>query len=436
MKRILIGKRTPGGRLAARRTLQALLLAAMLIALSPFSAQGKVYIDITAPQAKMMPIAIYDFQGQGGKEISDVIRDDLIFTGLFMYIDKASYIEAASQPFNPSNWTPLGIEAVVKGTVSGDKKLTASVSLYDPFESKEILTKQYQSDKDLLRQLGHTIANDIYTALTGAPGIFRTRIVFVGERGGERDLYLMDWDGHRSRKLGLRAGVLLTPHWSADGSKLVYAAERGRQWNVYLLDFLQMSEKRVFTSRGVNMAGDFFPNGKAFAFSSSKDGTPDLYTFSLENNTARRLTSTHGIEVSPAVSPDGSRIAFVSDRGGTPQVYIMLSDGTEIRRLTFEGSYNTSPSWSPTGDRVVFASRRGGGKNQICIVKPDGSDLMQLTDQGNNEDPSFSPDGRYISFMSDRDRQKGIYLMRANGESQKRVTPRDLKAFGPRWSPQ
>ncbi len=413
-----------------------LLLAAILIALSPFIAQAKIYIDITAPQARMMPIAIYDFQGQGGREMAEVIREDLIFTGLFMYIDKASYIEAADQPCNPANWTPLGIEAVVKGAVAGDKKITASVSLYDPFENREILSKQYQSDKDLLRQLGHSIANDIYTALTGAAGIFRTRIVFVGEQGGERDLYLMDWDGHRSRKLGLKSGVILTPHWSADGSKLLYAAERGRQWNIYLLDFLQMSEKRVFTSRGVNMAGDFFPNGKAFAFSSSKDGTPDIYTFSLENNTAKKITATHGIEVSPAVSPDGSRIAFVSDRGGTPQVYLMRSDGTEVRRLTFEGTYNTSPGWSPSGDRVVFASRRGGGKNQICIVKPDGSDLMQLTDQGNNEDPSFSPDGRYIAFMSDRDRQKGIYIMRANGESQKRITPRDLKAFGPRWSPQ
>jgi TolB protein len=111
----------------------------------------------------------------------------------------------------------------------------------------------------------------------------------------------------------------------------------------------------------------------------------------------------------------------------------MRSDGSEVRRVSFEGSYNTSPCWSPSGDRIAFSGRRG--KNQIFIVKPDGSELTQLTDSGNNEDPSFSPDGRYIAFTSDRDRTKTIYIMRANGESQHRITPKDLRAFGPRWSP-
>jgi TolB protein len=111
----------------------------------------------------------------------------------------------------------------------------------------------------------------------------------------------------------------------------------------------------------------------------------------------------------------------------------MNRDGSNIRRLTFEGSYNTSPSWSPKGDRIVFVGQRG--RNQIFTIKPDRTELTQLTVSGNNEDPSFSPDGRYITFSSDRDGVKGIYIMRANGESQRRITPKRLKAFGPNWSP-
>jgi TolB protein len=194
-----------------------------------------------------------------------------------------------------------------------------------------------------------------------------------------------------------------------------------------------MTEKRIFASKGTNMAGDFFPKGDAVTFSSTQDGTPDIYVMSLKDNAIRKLTRTQGIEVSPVVSPDGTRIAFVSDRGGSPQVYIMRTDGSDIRRVTFEGSYNTSPSWSPSGDRIVFSCRKG--KNQICMIKPDGTDLIQLTDIGNNEDPSFSPDGRYITFSSDRDRTRGIYIMRANGESQKKISPQGLRSYGPRWSP-
>ena len=397
-------------------------------------ADAKIYIDITSPSSKKLPIAIYDLEGAFGKEISEVIRDDLTFTGLFMYIDKISYIESPAQVFNPQNWTPLGIEAVVKGSVrSSEKGIVVTINLYDTLQVRPVLSKQYQSEKDLLRQLAHNISNDIYRELTGSQGIFRTKIAFVSEDDGKQGLYLMDWDGQRVRKTGLKGGLMLTPRWSADGSKLIYSSERGRQWGLYLLDFSRMSEKKVFVSRGTNMAGDFFPQGDRVVFSSSKEGTPDLFILSLIDSKIKKLSATHGIEVSPAVSPDGNYIAFVSDRGGSPQIYLMRSDGSDIRRVTFEGSYNTSPSWASQGDRIAFSCRRG--KNQICMVKPDGSELVQLTEQGNNEDPSFSPDGRYITFTSDRDGIKGIYIMRANGEAQKRISPKGLRTTGPRWSP-
>jgi TolB protein len=406
-------------------------LCCLLIAMP---AAAKIYIDITSPSVKQMSIAVYDFPGPSGDVISGVIRDDLTFTGLFTCADKASFIESPSQPTDPKNWTPLGIEAVVKGSVMLSSPLVVKVSLYDTSDGKELFNRQYRAGGDEPRQLAHEIAGDIYSAFTGKPAIFRTRIAFVGEEAGAKGICLMDWDGKRMRKLGPTGSFVLAPRWSYDGSKLIYSKERGRQWGIYLLDFQRMTEKRVFVSSGTNMTGNFFPSGSAFVFSSSKDGTPDIYVDALGSGSAKKLTSSHGIDVSPTVSPDGSRIAFVSDRGGSPQIYVMSAAGDDVRRVTFEGSYNTSPSWSPSGDRIAFSGRRGG-KNQIFIVRPDGSELTQLTDTGNNEDPSFSPDGRYIAFTSDRGRAKGIYIMRANGESQERITPKKLKAFGPSWSP-
>jgi TolB protein len=396
---------------------------------------AKIYIDITAPAIRKLPIAIFDFQGPSGKEIAEIIREDLIFTDLFMYIDKTSYIEDASQPFNALNWAPLGIEAVIKGSVRKEQNLEVEIRLYDTFEAGEIFHKQYQADSRLMRQLAHGIANDIYKALTGKPGIFRSKIAFVAEDGNRKGIYIMDWDGERIKKFGLKGSMVLTPHWSKDGKQILYSAERNRLWGVYLINFLQMTEKKIYSSRGTNIAGDFFPDGNAFVLSSSQRGTPDLFIYDIFRKKLQRITTSSGIEVSPSVSPDGKYIAFVSDRGGSPQIYSMRRDGSDTRRITFEGSYNTSPSWSPTGDRIAFSGRRGG-KNQIFTVKPDGTDLTQLTQYGNNEEPSFSPDGRYMTFSSDRGGRKGIYIMRANGQAQKKLTPKGLKAYGPRWSPE
>jgi len=417
---------------------ERLLLFFLLIAchsLHVTSVEARVYIDITSPALKRLPIGIQEFGGPHGREVSDIIRDDLDFTGVFLCLDRGSFIEAPSQPFNPRNWTVIGAEAVVKGTMRNDRNnIAATVTLYDVLEGREIFRKEYQTDASLLRPLSHSIANDIYRQLTGENGIFRTRIAYVVRQDGSDELYIMDWDGHRANRVGVRGSVMLGLRWSRDGLRLLYSSERNRQWGIYLLDFKKMREVPVYSSRGTNIAGDLSLDGDEVFFSSSIGGTANLYVYRIASSRLQRLTTSHGIDVSPAVSPDGGRIAFVSDRAGGPQIFVMGREGHDARRLTFKGSYNTSPAWSPKGDRIAF-SGRVGGKNQIFTISPDGSGMTQLTDRGNNEEPSFSPDGRYIVFTSDRDGDRAVYIMRSNGEAQKRITPRGVRAISPRWSP-
>ncbi|MBA4348729.1 MAG: Tol-Pal system beta propeller repeat protein TolB [Thermodesulfovibrio sp.] len=397
---------------------------------------GKIYIDITSPGISRLPVAVQNFTG--GKEISDITKDDLDFTGLFNCIDDAAQIERPEQPFNPANWKGLGAEIVVKGRMNAssdiNKGLSIVVSVYDVSEAREVLKKEYTAPTDLLRLLSHSIANDLYKILTAQNGIFKTRIAFAGSKDGKKEIYLMDWDGHRMHGLGISGGILLTPRWSTDGNKLLYSAERDRRWDIYLLDMKSMKEKNIVMLKGLNMSGNFFPGNREFVFISSKDGNPDIYIGDVAEMEGRKVISSPWIDVSPAVSPDGKYILFVSNRSGSPQIYISDKDGNGIRRLTFEGNYNTSPAWSAKGDRIAFAGM-SNGKNQIFIMKSDGTGLVQLTDKGNNEEPAFSPDGRYIAFTSDRDGIKGIYLMRINGEGQQRITPKGFKATSPSWSP-
>lgn len=407
-----------------------LLLSAYCLA--PTVSAERVYIDITSPNVRKLPIAIQSFSG--GNEISEIVKNDLTFTGLFDCIEDAAQIEKPEQPFNPNNWKGLGVELVVKGRVVRGNVLSVAVSVYDVSDAREILKKEYSGHPGLLRPLSHAIANDIYKIITGQNGIFRTRIAFVAAKNGNKELYLMDWDGHRMHGLGVTGGILLSPRWSSDGTKMIYSAERNRSWDIYMLDMNTMKERNIVRLNGLNMTGNFFPNDKEFVFSSSKDGKSNLYIGDIVSTKGWKLISSPWIDVSPAVSPDGNHILFVSNRDGSPQIYIADKEGNGIRRLTFEGSYNTSPAWSPKGDRIVFV-RMIGTKNQIFIMKPDGTGVIQLTDRGNNEDPSFSPDGRYIAFTSDRDGTKGIYIMRVNGEGQIRITPKGFKATSPSWSP-
>ena len=176
--------------------------------------------------------------------MTDIIRDDLEFTGFFLSIDRAAYIEKSAEAFNPKNWTVIGAEAVIKGTVRREKDgITAVVSLYDTSEGREVLRKEYKGTKASIRHLGHTIAGDIYQHITGEKGIFKTKVAFVAEDEGKKGLYLMDWDGADIKRLGIKGNFVLRPQWSQDGSKIVYSSERGGQWGIYLLDFTKMTEK-------------------------------------------------------------------------------------------------------------------------------------------------------------------------------------------------
>ncbi|MDA8388393.1 MAG: LpqB family beta-propeller domain-containing protein [Nitrospiraceae bacterium] len=408
-----------------------LFTAFFVCSLAP-PARAKIYIDITNPERKV-PVAISPLAGPGGSEIAKVVTSDLDYTGLFLFLDPKGFTETPEQAFRREDWLSAGVDFVLKGTVilTPEGGFQAQASLYDVSTGSTIFIRKYSVPNELLRPLAHSIAADIYQALTGANGPFKDRLAFVTISRGKRDLAIADWDCGRIHRLGFKGSLLLPPRWSPDGGSLLYTAHRYGLWGVYLLDLGSMRERAVFRARGTNIAGDADAAGDVL-FSSSLRGSPNIYEM-LKGGKLIRLTQTDGIDVSPAFSPDGSKIAFVSDRDGSPQIYIMDTHGYNTARITFQGDYNTSPAWSPSGDRLVFVGRYEG-RDQIFTVKTDGSDLMLLTSSGSNDAPCFSPDGSLIAFTSNRDGYRAIYVMRANGEHQRRMSPGGMTAFGPRWS--
>ncbi len=390
------------------------LLSTVYCLLSTVS-HAKVYIDITSPALRKLPISISYTGPEEAKEIPEIVKNDLDFTGIFYLIDPDI----------------SGAEMTANINASGTEEIKADVTLFDLINNKEVLSKRYTAAKKDIHALAHSISDGIYKEVTGRDGIFRTKIAYITSVSGKSSLHIMDWDGYNPIKV-VSSGLTLSHNWSPDSQYVAYSSERNRTWAIYLLNLRNYREMTLFSSKGTNIVGGISPKDQ-IAFSSSKDGSPEIYVMNLNGSNSKKLTKSLGIDVSPVFSPDGSQIAFVSDRGGAPQIYTMDADGSRIRRLTFEGEYNTSPAWSPDGKWIAFVGRKNG--NQVFIIKSDGTDLRQLTDKGNNENPTFSPDSMFIAFDSDRDGNKGIYLMNINGERQKRITPGNIKAMNPKWSP-
>ncbi|MBI5141552.1 MAG: Tol-Pal system beta propeller repeat protein TolB [Nitrospirae bacterium] len=412
----------------------AVFIALLCLVIIPAAAAGRVVIDITSFDSRM-PVAISDFTADPG--IAPIIRSDLEFTSAFTIVEQSAYTEPPGAPFDPAGWRGLNVEAVLKGAVLFDaatQKLLVEASLFDPVENKAVFRRNYQADITLLRSLGHQIATDVYEALTGKESVFRTQIAYVAAESGNKDIYIMDWDGGRTRRM-TRAGTLtMAPKWSRTGRYLAYSSLRGNRWGIYVLDLMKAAESLVHGGRSFSLPGAFDPDGRTIYFSASEGGDSKIFRSDITGSDMSKLTDSSGIDVSPTVSPDGRRLAFVSDRGGSPQIYVMDSRGGTARRITFEGDYNTSPAWSPRGDRIAFVGRRSGGL-QIFTITPEGEGLTRLTDGGKNDTPAWSPDGRYIAYSATHGGASAIWIMLANGEKKRRVSPAGQNASAPNWSP-
>lgn len=400
----------------------------------PVRGMAKVYIDITSFDVRM-PVAISNFTSDPG--LAAIIRSDLEFTHAFQVINPEAYIESPGSPFSPDNWLPLNSEAVLKGSVSFDKtgqKFLVEASLYDPVENRALFQRQYQSDVTLLRSLAHQVSSDVYEALTSHDSVFRTRIAYVVKSGNGKEIYLMDWDGKRARRMTRTHTLTMVPKWSQTGRYLAYSSLRQGRWGMYLLDLSKADERLLYGGSNLSLPGSFDPDGQTLYFSASQKEGTKLFKIGLDGKNLRKITNDIGIDVSPTVSPDGRRVAFVSDRGGSPQIYVMNARGGPARRITFKGNYNTSPTWSPMGDRIAFVGRKDGALH-IFTITPDGEALTQLTNKRSNDSPAWSPDGRYIAFSSGWKGESSIYIMLANGDKKRRISPPGQNATSPSWSP-
>lgn len=428
------------------------ILVALLCSFSIEPARAESpHIVVGSAHTKKSVIAFPEFKDLGGatgmaKGIHEVVLNDLTFMDLFQFLSSAAFLEDANKTginldsFKMSNWSSIGAEFLVKTQLSSEKgSYRLSARVYDTTGVKLILGKDYLLGSTDSKAAGHIMANDIVTALTGLPGIFRTKIAMTCQKAGKKEIYMMNFDGTEVKQVTHHSSISFSPAWGPDGTKLAYSVFTRHKNNVknidlYEFDFNNNTVRLLSNHKGMNSGAAYSPDGKSLAVTMSFLGNPDIFLLDPKVSTVTRLTKSFGTDVDPTWSPDGKSIAFVSSRSGMPMVYSMNVDGSHIQRLTFAGRYNATPSWSPMGKKIAFAGYLEG-KFDVFIMNPDGTNIERLTkNQGNNEDPTFSPDGNFIAFSSNRTGQENVYVMNVDGTFVKRLTYGLGRCVAPKWS--
>ena len=341
-------------------------------------------------------------------QASELIAQDLRTTAEIMPLppvqkDYYSFPEVTAPGF--ANWRSKGAKVLVTGFVQArsDGRITFGCYAYDVDKGREVARKGFVVAPDEWQRAAHKCSGLAYTAVTGAPGSFDTRIAYVAETGPSsariKRLAIVDSDGSNHRYLSAGETMALTPRLSPNGRQLAYVSFTGGTPHVRIRDVDGSNDRALLQPGSMSFAPRFSPDGKRIVFSMSVVGNVDIYTVQSDGSLPRRLTTSPGVDTDASFSPDGSRIVFESDRGGLQQLYVMdARDGSGQRRLSFGGAAYAAPDWSPDGNWIAFTRRDPGGR-RVGIVKADGSGERLLTAGPADEGPSWAASSRELLFQ-------------------------------------
>jgi TolB protein len=155
--------------------------------------------------------------------------------------------------------------------------------------------------------------------------------------------------------------------WSHDGKTLAFVGERGGEFDIYTIPVVGGEETRLTTAEGLDDGPEYSPDGSHIYFNSVRSGRMQIWRMKADGSGQEQITSDDFNNWFPHISPDGGWMVFLTyDKGvtGHPEDkdvmlrLMSLSDKkiTVLAKLFGgQGTINV-PSWSPDSTQLAFVS--------------------------------------------------------------------------------
>jgi len=253
------------------------------------------------------------------------------------------------------------------------------------------------------------------------------------EKEGQSQLYVIDVERGKVRKLTSVTGALTAPSWSADGRSLavlftenaphtqgplepvpVQTGVINQQIYIQRIAVVDAASGKL---RQVSPADlyiyeyDWSRDGQRFVATGAPGPGDDnwwiaqLYSISAESGKANSILKTPMQIANPVWSPDGMNVAFIggimSDAGfNGGDIYTLPGAGGEPRNLTPDRK--ASPKWLrwlPSG-QILFTENTDGAVG-VSLIEPSGPDVKSLWNEPSALTLSVTPDMKMSAVIRD-----------------------------------
>ncbi|MDX1453939.1 MAG: Tol-Pal system beta propeller repeat protein TolB [Gammaproteobacteria bacterium] len=218
------------------------------------------------------------------------------------------------------------------------------------------------------------------------------KLAYVSFENDAAEIYVQELATGSRKVVSSRPGINGAPSFSPSGRMLAVtlSSEAGNP-DIWLIDLEDGRTRRITRHAAIDTEPSWTADESAVLFTSDRGGSPQIYRVELRDRyNAKRVTFEGNYNASPSLTPDGKLLTMVTQANGQFRIAVMDMESKAVRILT-DGGLDESPSIAPNGSMIIYATQ-AGRQGILAATSTDGRVQQQLALQvGDVREPAWSP---------------------------------------------